>query len=64
MTPSFIRQLLCAVLRKPDYRPPTKPSSWRVVSAESLGPNTPRAACSDEACGCTSSSRLHYQPKG
>ncbi len=59
----FTRQLLSALLRKPDYAPPKQTSTWRVMSAEGLERETSHALC-DDGCDCAAPSRMKYQPKG
>ncbi|WP_315832194.1 hypothetical protein [Bradyrhizobium prioriisuperbiae] len=63
MKDGFTRDLLAALLRKPDYAAPTKPSTWRVMSAAGLERETSHATC-DDACECVAPSRLKYKTKG
>lgn len=63
MKDGFTRDLLVALLRKPDYTAPKEPSTWRVMSAAGLQRETSHATC-DDACDCAAPSRMKYQPKG
>lgn len=58
----FTGELLSALLRKPDYTPPKKNSTWRVMSAAGLERETSHMTC-DDGCECTAPSRLNYKPK-